>query len=535
MGCHNINVIDLSEAIIPDEYCTDIVPHYGGIQTTNLREFWIPEDSNFKTIPADFMNCSAAIHQICIPGNIEVIRTRAFAGTNINYIWTTGPDPSVRYDNGATFITGANTADEVRAQRYKTEVGKEITPTENFDPAVEYPRFGANDDNSFNYGTFTLPAGLKLIERFAFYSSTSVSDVYMLNPVAPECHVDGFNSSMYHANNTVQASSIKEETDEDGNKIKIITRDAYNNGINQPMAMLHYPQETGTPNTQRYTDPTREYSIATGDRDGRGNMLYFPTQTEFEVAEWQGTYGYLWNAWDIERTWYNQEVTLGTGQGWYGNAFSSITSGYSQAGQALANEYYANNPNPNPNNTDPDKTDRSFYDVTADGSLSQPAGLDWYYNATRSGHTLYPKPETELVTDDQGYPVMVTVPVRDANGNIIYDELPSGSSYEGNYTRATEQQYVKTSDGTYCHRLIQDSNGQWVIGYTYTQDDNGDYIKNSQGKYEKYYSWMDANPQYQGCKRYTREASSLVRFKDQWNEPRFNISTDYVEYASYDM
>ena len=534
VGCHNINVIDLSEAIIPDEYCTDIVPHYGGIQTTNLREFWIPEDSNFKTIPADFMNCSAAIHQICIPGNIEVIRTRAFAGTNINYIWTTGPDPSVRYDNGATFITGANTADEVRAQRYKTEVGKEITPTENFDPAVEYPRFGANDDNSFNYGTFTLPAGLKLIERFAFYSSTSVSDVYMLNPVAPECHVDGFNSSMYHANNTVQASSIKEETDEDGNKIKIITRDAYNNGINQPMAMLHYPQETGTPNTQRYTDPTREYSIATGDRDGRGNMLYFPTQTEFEVAEWQGTYGYLWNAWDIERTWYNQEVTLGTGQGWYGNAFSSITSGYSQAGQALANEYYANNPNPNPNNTDPDKTDRSFYDVTADGSLSQPAGLDWYYNATRSGHTLYPKPETELVTDDQGYPVMVTVPVRDANGNIIYDELPSGSSYEGNYTRATEQQYVKTSDGTYCHRLIQDSNGQWVIGYTYTQDDNGDYIKNSQGKYEKYYSWMDANPQYQGCKRYTREASSLVRFKDQWNEPRFNISTDYVEYASYD-
>ena len=534
VGCHNINVIDLSEAIIPDEYCTDIVPHYGGIQTTNLREFWIPEDSNFKTIPADFMNCSAAIHQICIPGNIEVIRTRAFAGTNINYIWTTGPDPSVRYDNGATFITGANTADEVRAQRYKTEVGKEITPTENFDPAVEYPRFGANDDNSFNYGTFTLPAGLKLIERFAFYSSTSVSDVYMLNPVAPECHVDGFNSSMYHANNTVQASSIKEETDEDGNKIKIITRDAYNNGINQPMAMLHYPQETGTPNTQRYTDPTREYSIATGDRDGRGNMLYFPTQTEFEVAEWQGTYGYLWNAWDIERTWYNQEVTLGTGQGWYGTVFSNITSGYSQAGQALANEYYANNPNPNPNNTDPDKTDRSFYDVTADGSLSQPAGLDWYYNATRSGHTLYPKPETELVTDDQGNPVMETVPVRDANGDIIYDELPSGSSYEGNYTRATEQQYVKTSDGTYCHRLIQDSNGQWVIGYTYTQDDNGDYIKNSQGIYEKYYSWMDTNPQYQGCKRYTREASSLVRFKDQWNEPRFNISTDYVEYASYD-
>lgn len=437
MGCHDINVIDLSEAIIPDEYCADIVPHYGGIQTTNLREFWIPEDPNFKTIPADFMNCSAAIHQICIPGNIETIRTRAFAGTNINYIWTTGPDPSVRYDNGATFITGANTADEVRAQRYKTEVGKEITPTENFDPAVEYPRFGANDDNSFNYGTFTLPAGLKLIERFAFYSSTSVSDVYMLNPVAPECHVDGFNSSMYHANNTVQASSIKEETDEDGNTIKIITRDAYNNGINQPMAMLHYPQETGTPNTQRYTDPTREYSIATGDRDGRGNMLYFPTQTEFEVAEWQGTFGYLWNAWNIERTWYNQEITLGRDQGWYGGDFGS-TGGYNQAGgQAKANQFYIDNPNPNPNNTDPDKTDRSFYDVTADGSLSQPAGLDWYYNATRSGHTLYPQMETTETTEVIGERQSV-----DSNGDPIFDECPNG-----NYVK--DFIYVPAENGEY--------------------------------------------------------------------------------------
>lgn len=443
VGCHNINVIDLSEAIIPDEYCTDIVPHYGGIQTTNLREFWIPEDSNFKTIPADFMNCSAAIHQICIPGNIETIRTRAFAGTNINYIWTTGPDPSVRYDNGATFITGANTADEVRAQRYKTEVGKEITPTEHFDPAVEYPRFGANDDNSFNYGTFTLPAGLKLIERFAFFSSTSVSDVYILNPVAPECHVDAFNSSQYHANNTVQASNIKEETDEDGNKIKIITREAYNNGINQPMAMLHYPQDTTDPDIQRYTDPTREYSIVTGDRDGKGNMLYFPTHTEFEVAEWQGTYGYVWNAWNIERTWYNQEITLGTSQAWYGEDFNS-TGGHDQTGgQAKANQFYIDNPNPNPN-TGVDKTDRSFYDVTLGdnnqpGETAAPSGLTPYYENRYPGYNgvLYPQMETTPTTKVIGERQKV-----DADGNLMYEPCQ-----EGNFVK--DFRYVEDPKGGY--------------------------------------------------------------------------------------
>lgn len=529
---YDIFVIDLSEAIIPDAYCADIVPHYSGIQTTNLREIWMPEDPNFKTVPADYLNCSSKVHQICIPGNIEYIRTRAFAGTGtqVNYIWTTGADTSVRYDNGATFITGANTDSEVRTQKYKTEVGKDITATEHFNPAEEYPIFADGDDNSFNYGTFTLPAGLKLIERFAFYSSTSVSDVYILNPVAPDCHVDAFNSSMYHANNTVKAENIREETDEDGNTIKIITREAYNNGINQPMAMLHYPQETGTPNIQRYTDPTRQYSIATGDRDGNGNMLYFPTQTEFEVAEWEGTYGYVWNAWNIDRTWYNQEVMLGTGQGWYGGDFGS-TGGYNQAGQAKANEFYTNNPNPNPT-TGTDKTDRSFYDVTAGGALSQPAGLDLYSNTVWEGVQLYPQPETVGVVDDQGNPVMETVPVRDANGNIIYDELPSGSSYEGNYTRATVQQYVEASDGTYCHQVNQDGNGQWTIDYNYNPNPTGAYCKApwDANTWTTWDTWMGDIP------RYDREISGFVRYDGQKHNdgrPRFNISDDYVDYASY--
>ena len=494
-GCYDINVIDLSEAIIPDAYCTDIVPGYAFV-TTNLREFWIPEDSNFKTIPADFMNCSAAIHQICIPGNIETIRTRAFAGTNINYIWTTGPDANVRYDNGATFVTGTGN-DAVRTQRYKTQVGENYTPTASFNPVDEYPIFQAGDDNSFTYGTFTLPAGLKLIERFAFFSSTSVSDVYILNPVAPECHVDAFNSSQYHANNTVQASGIKEETDDDGNKIKIITRDAYNNGIDKPMAMLHYPEDTTDPNIQRYTDPTREYSIATGDRDGKGNMLYFPTQTEFEVAEWEGTHGYLWNAWNIDRTWYNQEVMLGTGGGWYGNAFGS-TGGYTAAGQELANSYYTANPDTirsryNPNG----KIDRSFYDVTNNGTYSQPEGLQPYYNTVYAGHQLYPQAKSE--TSNYVY-------VRDDNGDYVKDPTSASTTIFRAYAGSADDQLARYSrkqvlqtDGQ--GNLVYESctDGEYVQNYSMVEDENGDFIhdieveENAEGDYVEDYTFTEDN------------------------------------------
>ena len=499
-NCYNIKVIDLRDAIIPDAYCADIVPGYAFI-TTNIREIWMPEDPNFKTIPADYLNCDCKVHQICIPGNIETIRTRAFAGININYIWTTGSDPSVRYDNGATFITDPNGENEVRTQRYKTEVGRDITATDKFDPAVEYPLFQNGDDNSFNYGTFTLPASLKLIERFAFYSSTSVSDVYILTPIAPECHVDAFNSSQYHANNTVKVENMKKEVDDDGNEYRIINREAYNNGINQPMAILHYPENTGTPNTQRYTDPTREYSVATGYRDGKGNMMYFPTQTEFEVAEWQATYGYLWNAWNIERTWYNQEVTLGRDQGWYGGDFTS-TGGFNQAGgQELANQFYLDNPNPNPNNTDPTKTDRSYYDVrlNANGqpTLSQPAGLEWYYDQYRNGNQLYPQAKYE--TSNYVY-------VRDDNGDYVKDPSASCPTVFRAYAGSADDQLerysrkqVPQTDGQ--GNVIYDecTGGKYVQDYVWAVDPNGRFIhdvkinsNNVDGKYVLNYTWEEA-------------------------------------------
>ena len=462
----DLYVLDLRDAYVPDEYAADIVFPYSQMGGTNLREIWMPEDPRFKTIPADYLNVSSAVHQICIPGNIEVIKTRAFAGASMNYIWTTGPDATVRYDNGATFITGAGTDSEVRTQRYKTQVGENYTATENFDPTVEYPVFQDGDDNSFNYGTFTLPAGLRLIERYAFYSSTSVSDVYILNPVAPECHVDAFNSSMYHANNTVKADNIREEEDEDGNKIKIITREAYNNGINQPMAMLHYPQDTTDPNIQRYTDPSRQYSIATGDRDGKGNMLYFPTQTEFEVAEWEGTHGYLWNAWNIDRTWYNQEVMLGTGGGWYGDAFGT-TGGYTSAGQQKANDFYTANPDTITSRYNPNgKIDRSFYDVTNNETYSQPTGLQPYYNTVFNGFQLYPQAKSE--TSNYVY-------VRDDNGDYVKDPTSASTTVFRAYAGSADDQLERFSLKT---AVVTDEQG------------NPTYDTCSEGNFVEDYEWQ---------------------------------------------
>ena len=557
----DLYVLDLRDAYVPDEYAADIVFPYSKMGGTNLREIWMPEDPRFKTIPADYLNVSSAVHQICIPGNIEVIKTRAFAGAGVNYIWTTGPDAAVRYDNGATFITNAGEENEVRTQRYKTQVGENYTATENFDPTVEYPVFQDGDDNSFNYGTFTLPAGLRLIERYAFYSSTSVSDVYILNPVAPECHVDAFNSSMYHANNTVKSENIREEEDEDGNKIKIITREAYNNGINQPMAMLHYPEDTTDPNIQRYTDPSRVYNIATGDRDGKGNMLYFPTQTEFEVAEWEGTHGYLWNAWNIDRTWYNQEVMLGTGGGWYGNAFST-TGGYTAAGQQLANSYYTANPDTITSRYNPNgKIDRSFYDVTDNGNLSQPEGLQPYYNTVYAGHQLYPQAKSE--TSNYVY-------VRDDNGDYVKDPTSASTSvfraYAGSaddkLERYSRKQVLQT-DGQ--GNLVYESctDGEYVQNYEIVEDASGDLIhdidivsNDTDGKYALNYTWEAAadgthyhplvqvakptdseiyGGSFDASKYFKYENSTYTPFEQGWQVSQYNgdiytISDEYVEW-----
>ena len=520
--------LDLGDAIITDAHCSDLTISWSySAQSTTLKEIIFPTTPLLKTLPADCLNGHyALLEEFCIPGNIEVLKTRAclISTRVLRHVWTTDPVSGDIIDNGAYTIDPDDRINPAVFDHY----GHAPLTSDVWNCGRE-DKTGVdnNKDGTFGvsrYGTITLPQNLRLIESNNF-TAQFVSDVYSLNPVAPECHVDAFSSIMYLGNNTIDTQYIKE--------MGMVTREAYAQDVaaGEYIAFLHYPPTIGTPEIQRYTDPTREYSVATTLRDGKGNVIYFPNQSELNRAYIQGTTGYLWFAWDSER------VPEGSGD----NANSFVTGlyadnfgfGHSTSVQEAANDLYIAN-----QMTNPDKTDRSFYDVRLDENgqptLAQPDGLKWYYNTEWEGVQLYPQPTIEGVVDGQGNPVMVTVPVTDNNGNIIYDELPPGSPAEGNYTKATEQQYIKAADGTFCHPLIQDGNGQYTIEYEYTLNTNGDgiYCKApwNSNVWTIWESWMG------NIQRYDRAVSGIIKYDNQKHNdgrPRFNIGTDYVDYESY--
>ena len=300
-SCYNLTEIDLRDAYfepLPNQtglgeesvyfryWTSDMTLSFLNVISTATYKVVIPQNSKVKEIPADFMRCSTNIRAICIPSNIQAIRTRAFY--TIDYVWTTGSttaDPegdNTKLDNGAKLSDGT----AVSALLYVNGAYKE-------NPAFLDSYYTADYSGVDGGGTYTFGSTLKLIETAAFANTQpNVSDVYVLNTTAPECHVDAFNTVMYTGNGGYNSAKVSSEG--------IITRDAYYN--NRWITMLHYPRQTTDPQIQRYTDPTRSYSIATGMRDGKGAILYLPNQSEFIRAYQQGTFGYTWNAWNPTRT-----------------------------------------------------------------------------------------------------------------------------------------------------------------------------------------------------------------------------------------
>ena len=478
-GCKGLIVLDLRDAIITEDHYNDLTLTWTGVITKETQQVWIPTTSQLKTIPADFLsgNGYGGIREICIPANIENIRTRAFASPthNLVHVWTTGTNADIIYDNGAWITDGT----------------KDKTPEND----VRHFGMSAIDEydgvNNVTYGTYTFSENLKLIESNAFSTGYRVKDVYNLAVNAPECHVDAFTSVMYNGFNTYDQTAITEG---------IIDREAYTGSktARMYMTMLHYPRECQTPNVQRYTDPTREYSVATGMRDGRGNNIYFPNQTEFGVAYAQGTTGYLWNAWENKRTTYG-DMEIASPQG--------FLDPHSTANQTQANTYWKNNPNE-------DKHDRSFYDVTLDGlnmsTLSAPAGLEPYYNTIWEGSQLYPKPTKRVVTDENGDPVMTEQQKIDEDGNPEF----ALDNTNGEYVRESSQRYVEDPSGLYVRVDIYEGPIGWDYnianeGRLYTKDENGNYVKQgtdwtAKECYEyKGYEYREATPDQANLQHYT--------------------------------
>ena len=331
-------VLDLGDAVITEENNADLTLSWSYALGNQTKQVVIPTSSEVKTLPADFLNIDGiGVRQICIPGNIEYIKARAFQHVDLYHVWTTGSDETIRYDNGV--VTGFDANEE---------------------PITEYGQLSLTAATP-KYGTITLPANLKLIESGAFQYSTHCKDLYSLSVVTPQCHVDAFSTVMYVANDAYDRQEVIDEG--------IISREAYRNNATDYtwMTLLHYPRECTTPYVQRYTDPTRDYSVATGLRDGKGATIYFPNQGEYYRAYFQGTFGYLWNAWDTTRD-DNFSVS---------SPSLSATAGHNQSqGQSKANAAYTTNY--------VDYPYTSFYDVTlgdaGTSTLTKPSDLEDYYN-----------------------------------------------------------------------------------------------------------------------------------------------------------
>ena len=240
-----ITTLDLGDAHFSDEI--DMTLSAYGTNYSYISSLVLPKTAT--KLPADFINNFANITKLCIPGTVKTIETRAFYGTNISVITTTDA-------NGVEY---GYTAGGVRTTDI-SEISK----------------------------TLTFPAGLKKVETMIM-STGYFKHVFVMNPIAPECEVNAFNTITYVANNTLR------------NPGGVVTIDSYKNDDGNA-AVLHFPTECNSNGELvNYTDPTRDYSIASEDRDARGNIIMYPNQVEMNRAFVQGTTGYLWSAQENER------------------------------------------------------------------------------------------------------------------------------------------------------------------------------------------------------------------------------------------
>lgn len=405
LGYMQFKKLDLSNAHFSD--INDLTLSKYSIVGSKTKEVVIPTSVN--TLPADFLNGCGNLTDICIPSNIEYIKTRAFHGTRLDHVWTTasaGDAADTKYDNGKYDGHG------------------------NYYEGNDNPDWHDAATNPASYGTITLSSNLKLIESNAFSSSTHVKDVYVMALQAPECHIDAFNSMMYCANNTLDKTKIK-----DG----YIDRNAYQKDETQGMwcAMLHFPENAVTPSIQRYTDVTRDYSIPSNLTDAKGNTIMFPTQQEFLRAYGQGTTGYLWNAWDPNRQ--GRELSPGNP-----NAF--VNNGAVNTYPVLqkdANKLYNDNTDTNAG-THYDKTLTTFYDVT-----KEPNGTTATTQATTPSA---PADYQTVKWDENSYTLGTT------SGTQLYD-----ADYRGWHQFVLTAYTDFSNDPPNTWRFTQSDNDWWTI------------------------------------------------------------------------
>ena len=220
-----------------------------------LEHIDMPVDESMTKIPDNCFKNLQKLNDLCIPINYTYIGEKAFENCA-----------------SLTHVTTTNESGEI----------------------VDH---GAN--------TLTLPSNLEIIKTGAFFNVKKFTDIYITNTITsadegPVCEKDAFDATSLWGYN-----SDSNGTGWD----RIQTKDADGN-ITKCIAYLHWPKSDDDEINMVYTDITRVYSIKADDNvvDENGNVLYFPTQSEYNRSYIQGSYGYTWEAWETNyQTWKNND------------------------------------------------------------------------------------------------------------------------------------------------------------------------------------------------------------------------------------
>lgn len=262
----SIETADLKNVSIDEKFQNDLCLGALGKTYGQLKTVTWPTDKSVQEIPTSCFTGNHKITEICIPENVKKIGGSAFQDVhNLIRVTTTGPS---KYWEGNV---------------------EKVVPAGTYDHGDSTATFSAN---------------LKMIETGAFSLVENFKDVYCLGKDAPQCQRWAFYTNLTFGNNGFTRT-------DDG----LITRENfYKGGATDPtdptkkapkqwIAVLHFPSGCSSDQIKKYTDPTREYSVADGKgtTDGNGHLLMWPKHTEMLMSYAQGHTGYTWKAWNPKR------------------------------------------------------------------------------------------------------------------------------------------------------------------------------------------------------------------------------------------
>ena len=238
-GETNVNTFDLAGATFVDN--DDMNFSKAGLRS--LVNVTLPTASNMTKIPALCFENIPGIEEICVPSNYTVFGQDCFKLTALKHLTTTDPTTGAVIDNGSL--------------------------------------------------TYTIGSTVTSVETGAFLAYKHITDVYVMATTAPKCAKDAFDIGSYVSNNSFA-----------GVQSHPFGRDKYDNDKDQgTMCVLHFPSTVTKAEAEKYTDLTREYSLAdeTGNLDGDGNPIMWPSQSEYLRSYDQAINHVTWDAWDKTR------------------------------------------------------------------------------------------------------------------------------------------------------------------------------------------------------------------------------------------